>query len=164
MIASRLNMISSPPPLPSSAAEAEKCRFFSAGICCIIMGEILFTQVYSIHHSVLIRLKLDLMDMCYGYYSSVLDSLDKGQISFMNVTVETDRSTHLSSLTDSASHYRYQWVSPPSQQMWGTVVNSAPFETMKANPHVNVSVMNAAYRRCIILFLLHLFLNIKWIW
>ena len=91
--------------------------FPSVGICCITMGEILFTQVYSIRHSVLIHLKLDLMDMCYGYYSSVLDSLDKGQISFMNVTADMDRSTHLSSLTDSASHYRYQWASPPTHTL-----------------------------------------------
>jgi len=38
------------------------------------------------------------------------------------------------------------------------------FNPWRQNPHVNVSVMNVAYRRCIILFLLHLFLNIKWIW
>lgn len=41
----------------------------------------------SIHH------KLDLMDTCCGYYSSVLDSLYEDQISFMNVTAEMDRST-----------------------------------------------------------------------
>lgn len=113
-----------------------------------------------------IRLKLGLMDTCCRYYSSVLGSLDEGQISFMNVTAEMDRSTHLSPLTDSANVKRAPPppTTTPSQQMWGTPANSAPFETMKANPHVNVSVMNGAYRRCIILFLLHLFLNIKWIW
>lgn len=56
-----------------------------------------------IHYSVSICLKLDLMDTCCGYYSVVLDSPDEGQISFMNVTAEMDRSTHLSSLTDSAN-------------------------------------------------------------
>lgn len=114
-----------------------------------------------IHYSISMCLKLDLMDTCCGYYRAVFDSLDEGQISFMNVTAEMDRSTHLSSLTDSANVKR---TTPPPSQMWGTPVNSAPFETMKANPHVNVSIMNVAYRRCIILFLLHLFLNIKWIW
>lgn len=61
-----------------------------------------------IRYSVLIRLKLDLMYMWNGYYMSVLDSLNKGQISFMNVTAEMDRSSHLSSLSDSALHYRHQ--------------------------------------------------------
>lgn len=56
-----------------------------------------------IRHSVPICLKLDLMDTRCGYYGVVLDSPDEGQISFMNVTAETDRSTHLSSLADRAN-------------------------------------------------------------
>lgn len=43
------------------------------------------------------------MDTCCGYYGVVLDSPDEGQISFMNVTVETDGSAHLSRLPDSAN-------------------------------------------------------------
>ena len=115
MIASRLNMISSPPPPPSSAAETEKkCRFlfFSAGYLLHYHGVKYYSLRY-IRYSVSVCLKLDLMDTCCGYYSVVLDSLDEGQISFMNVTAEMDRSTHLSSLTDSANVKRTTPLPPP---------------------------------------------------
>lgn len=61
MIASRLNMISSPPPLPSSTAETEKCRFFSLSLTtrCIITGEILFTEVCSLRRSDMSQVRLD---------------------------------------------------------------------------------------------------------
>lgn len=105
MIASRLNMISGPPPPPSSAAEMEKCRFsfFLFQRVFAALSRVKYYSLRYIHYSVSICLKLDLMDTCCGYYSVVLDSPDEGQISFMNVTAETDRSTHLSSLTDSAN-------------------------------------------------------------
>lgn len=75
----------------------------SAGIRCIITGEILFTEVYIFAIAFPICLKLDLMDTRCGYYGVVLDSPDEGQISFMNVTAETDRSAHLSPRADSAN-------------------------------------------------------------
>lgn len=83
--------------------------------------------------------------------------LTKGQISFMNVTADVDGSTHLSQrftlslpMSEPPTPPPPQLRRPPPprpQQMRGTPVNSAPFETMKAKPHVNVSVMNGAYRR-----------------
>lgn len=115
MIASRLNMISSPPPPPSSAAETEKMQIFLFFFQ-RVFAALSWVKDYSlryIRHSVSICLKLDLMDTCCGYYSAVLDSLDEGQISFMNVTVEMDRSTHLSSLTDSANVKRTAAPPPP---------------------------------------------------
>lgn len=119
MIASRLNMISSPPPPPSSSAETEKCRFFFFfQRVFAALSRVKYYSLRYIHYSVSICLKLDLMDTCCGYYSVVLDSPDEGQISFMNVTAEMDRSTHLSSLTDSANVKK---TTParrtPSQQM-----------------------------------------------
>lgn len=88
-----------------------------------------------VHYGVPICLKLDLMDTCCGYYSVVLDSPDEGQISFINVTVEMDRSAHLSSLTDSTN---VTTTTPtrctPSRQMWEMPANSAPFETAAATP------------------------------
>lgn len=148
---------------PPATETGKKCRFPS--FFQRVFAALSWMKYYSlryIRHSAWIRLKLDLMDTCCGYYSAVLDSLDEGQIYFMNVTAEMDRLTHLSSLTDSANVEK----TPPSfllldkceeHQCSVRVHEGKP-------PHVNVSVMNAAYRRCIILFLLHLFLNIKWIW
>lgn len=103
MIASRLNMISSPPPLPSSTAETEKCRFFPFHWVHAALSRVKYYSPRYVHDCVPICLKLDLMDTCCGYYGVVLDSPDEGQISFMNVTVEMDRSAHLSSLTDSTN-------------------------------------------------------------
>lgn len=104
MIASRLNMISSPPPLPSSTAETEKCRFFFPFHWVhAALSRVKYYSLRYVHDGVPICLKLDLMDTCCGYYAVVLDSPDEGQISFMNVTVEMDRSAHLSSLTDSTN-------------------------------------------------------------
>lgn len=67
MIASRLNMISSPPPpSPSSGAgmvggrkRKRRFFFFPAGICCIIMDEILFTQVYTPYRFNMSQVRLD---------------------------------------------------------------------------------------------------------
>lgn len=85
------------------------------------MGEILFTEVYIFAIAFPICLKLDLMDTRCGYYGVVLDSPDEGQISFMNVTAETDRSAHLSPRADSANVKKKTTPknppAPPSQQM-----------------------------------------------
>lgn len=63
MIASRLNMISSPPPLPSSTAQTEKCRFFFFSLSLtmrrIITGEILFTEVCSRRRCDMSQVRLD---------------------------------------------------------------------------------------------------------
>lgn len=77
------------------------------------LSRVKYYSLRYIRYSVPIRLKLDLMDTCCGYYSAVLDSLDEGQISFMNVTAEMDRSTHLSSLTDSANVKSTNPTPPP---------------------------------------------------
>lgn len=90
---------------------------------------------------------------------------------FMNVTAETERSSHLSLLTDSTNVKKTS--PPPPEPFWTNVRNTSEQCSIwnrgtppphPLTPHVNVSVMNAANRRCIILFPLHLFLNIKWMW
>lgn len=125
MIASRLNMISSPPPPPSSAAETEKCRFFFQRVFAAL-SRVKYYSLRYIRYSVSICPKLDLMDTCCGYYSVVLDSLDEGQISFMNVTAEMDRSSHLSSLTDSANAKRtYPPFHPPPPPVATNVRNTS---------------------------------------
>ena len=93
-------------PLQLRRRNADFFFFFFFSFPQRVFAALSWMKYYSpryIHYSVSICLKLDLMDTCCGYYSVVLDSLDEGQISFMNVTAEMDRSTHLSSLTDSAN-------------------------------------------------------------
>lgn len=72
-------------------------------------------------HCVSIHLQQGLMDTGCRYYSSTLGSLDEGQISFMNVTVEMDISTHLSLLTDSANVKR---APPPLPKAFSTNVRN----------------------------------------
>lgn len=89
-----------------------------------VFAALSWVKYYSLRcicYSVSIHHKLDLIDTCCGYYCSALDSLDEGQISFMNVTAEMDRSTHLSSLTDSANVEG----ATPGPSFWTNVRNAS---------------------------------------
>lgn len=59
MIASRLNMISSPPPPQLRRKNADFFSSSSAGICCIITGEILLAEVYSLQRLDMSQVRLD---------------------------------------------------------------------------------------------------------